>query len=59
MSSFEFQTSLENEFVKIRPLKESDFEVLYAVALDPLVSLKVPLNQKVPFWYLINKQRKL
>jgi len=31
------QPTLENEFVKIQPLKESDFEVLYAVASDPLL----------------------
>lgn len=35
--SFEFQPSLENEFVKIRPLKENDFEALYIVASDPLI----------------------
>ena len=34
---FELQPTLENEFVKIEPLKESDFEVLYAVASDPLI----------------------
>ena len=34
---FEFQPTLENEFVKIQPLKDVDFEVLYAVASDPLI----------------------
>lgn len=37
VSSFESQPSLENEFVKIRPLKQSDFEELYTVASDPLI----------------------
>ncbi len=31
------QPTLENEFVKIQPLQESDFERLYAVACDPLI----------------------
>lgn len=34
---FNIQPTLENEFVKIEPLKESDFETLYAVASDPLI----------------------
>jgi RimJ/RimL family protein N-acetyltransferase len=34
---FELQPTLENEFVKIRPLKEDDFEALYKVASDPLI----------------------
>ena len=37
MKNFNLQPILENEFVKIEPLKESDFEVLYAVASDPLI----------------------
>ena len=35
--SFNLQPTLENEFVKIQPLKESDFEILYGVACDPLI----------------------
>ena len=31
------QPTLENEFVKIRPLTKSDFEELYTVASDPLI----------------------
>ena len=31
------QPALENDKVKLRPLKESDFELLYAVAEDPLI----------------------
>jgi len=34
---FELQPTLENEFVKIRPLREDDFEILYSVASDPLI----------------------
>jgi RimJ/RimL family protein N-acetyltransferase len=34
---FELQPNLENEFVKLRPLKETDFEVLYQVASDQLI----------------------
>lgn len=32
-----FQPLLKNEFIVLQPLKESDFERLYAVASDPLV----------------------
>lgn len=31
------QPTLENEFVSIRPIKQQDFEILYAVANDPLL----------------------
>ena len=34
---FELQPTIENEFVKISPLKEDDFEALYKVASDPLI----------------------
>jgi RimJ/RimL family protein N-acetyltransferase len=34
---FELQPILENEFVKIQPLHENDFEILYHVASDPLI----------------------
>lgn len=37
MSSFNLQPTLENEFIKIVPLKEEDFETLYAIASDPLI----------------------
>ncbi|MBI3520269.1 MAG: GNAT family N-acetyltransferase [Bacteroidetes bacterium] len=37
MTSFEFQPTLENEFVRIRPLQKSDFETLYSIASDPLI----------------------
>lgn len=35
--NFDLQPSLENELIKVSPLKEEDFEKLYKVAADPLV----------------------
>jgi RimJ/RimL family protein N-acetyltransferase len=35
--NFELQPILENEYVKIIPLKKSDFETLYNIASDPLI----------------------
>lgn len=37
MSTFNLQPTLENEFIKIAPLKEEDFETLYGIASDPLI----------------------
>lgn len=37
MSSLNLQATLENKFVKILPLKEEDFEILYSIASDPLI----------------------
>lgn len=37
MSYFNLQPTLENEFVKIVPLNENDFEVLYNISSDPLI----------------------
>ena len=34
---FNLQPELENELIKIRPLKEEDFEILFKVASDPLL----------------------
>ena len=34
---FVLQPLLENEFVKLVPLKEEDFEILYKAASDPLI----------------------
>ena len=34
---FDMQPELENDFVKIRPLRKDDFEALYKVASDPLL----------------------
>lgn len=35
--NFDLQPTLNNEFVKIRPLKADDFETLYSIACDPLI----------------------
>ncbi|RZL45620.1 MAG: N-acetyltransferase [Pedobacter sp.] len=35
--NFDLQPTLENELIKIAPLKETDFEKLYEVASDPLL----------------------
>ncbi|MCW3077157.1 MAG: putative acetyltransferase [Bacteroidetes bacterium] len=37
MTNFNLQPILENELVKLVPLKEADFEELYSVASDPLI----------------------
>jgi RimJ/RimL family protein N-acetyltransferase len=34
---FDLQPTLENELVRLRPLKEDEFEPLFAVASDPLI----------------------
>lgn len=34
---FDLQPTLENDVVKLIPLKESDFEILYLAASDPLI----------------------
>src|SRR5688572_21857554 len=34
---FELQPSLQNDLIRIEPLKATDFETLYAVASDPLI----------------------
>jgi len=35
--AFDLQPSLENELIRVRPLRGEDFEDLYAVASDPLL----------------------
>ena len=35
--NFELQPTLENELVKLVPLKQEDFDILYQVASDPLI----------------------
>ncbi|MES2774064.1 MAG: GNAT family N-acetyltransferase [Bacteroidota bacterium] len=34
---FDLQPTLENQFVKIRPVTDEDFETLYSIASDPLI----------------------
>lgn len=40
------QPTLQDDFVLIRPLQESDYEALYAVASDPLVWEQHPNNDR-------------
>jgi RimJ/RimL family protein N-acetyltransferase len=35
--NFNLQPTLKNEFVSIKPLNQTDFEMLFAVASDPLI----------------------
>lgn len=42
MMEFELQPTLENEFVKIQPLKQTDFETLFSIASDPFIWLQHP-----------------
>lgn len=35
--NFDLQPTLENDLIKVVPLKEEDFEALFAVASDPLI----------------------
>jgi RimJ/RimL family protein N-acetyltransferase len=42
MTTINIQPTLENDRVRIRPLLESDFEALYALASDPLVWAQHP-----------------
>ena len=44
--SFELQPTLEGELVKLRPLREEDFESLYAVASDPLIWEQHPAHDR-------------
>lgn len=37
MTMFQLQAALQNEVVKIFPLKQDDFEILYSIASDPLL----------------------
>jgi RimJ/RimL family protein N-acetyltransferase len=46
MIQFELQPNLENEFIKIQPLKHSDFEILYDIASDPLIWEQHPNKER-------------
>lgn len=43
---FDYQPSLTGELVELRPLREKDFDALYAVAADPLVWAQHPNNDR-------------
>lgn len=44
--AFELQPTLQGELVQLRPLKPDDFEVLFAVAADPLIWEQHPINNR-------------
>jgi RimJ/RimL family protein N-acetyltransferase len=43
---FELQPALKGELVELRPLREEDFNALYAVASDPLIWEQHPANDR-------------
>lgn len=43
---FELQPNLENDFIKIQPLREDDFEALYKIASDPLIWEQHPNKER-------------
>jgi RimJ/RimL family protein N-acetyltransferase len=44
--TFDFQPHLKNEIVTLRPLQKEDFELLYAVAADPLIWEQHPNKER-------------
>ncbi len=44
--SFDLQPTLEGELVRLRPLREEDFQSLYAVASDPLIWEQHPAHDR-------------
>lgn len=44
--SFDLQPTLKNEVIKIEPLRPGDFELLYAVAADPLIWEQHPQKER-------------
>ena len=43
---FELQPTLEGELITLRPLREDDFDALYAVASDPLIWEQHPASDR-------------
>src|SRR5580765_6002869 len=43
---FELQPTLKGEMVELRPLRAEDFDVLYAVAADPLIWEQHPASDR-------------
>lgn len=39
--TFELQPSIENRWIRLEPLGAADFEALYTVASDPLISAAI------------------
>ena len=59
---FDLQPTLENDLIQIVPLKETDFEALYAVASDPLIWEQHPNKdryQRAVFQALSNRKAHL
>jgi RimJ/RimL family protein N-acetyltransferase len=46
MSIFDFQPSLQDELVRLQPLQETDFDLLYAVASDPEIWEQHPNKER-------------
>jgi RimJ/RimL family protein N-acetyltransferase len=44
--TFEFQPTIHNALIRIEPLEAQDFEVLYAVASDPLIWEQHPTKDR-------------
>lgn len=44
--NFELKPNLENDFIKIQPLKKDDFETLYKIASDPLIWEQHPIKDR-------------
>lgn len=44
--NFDLQPTLESDSLRLRPLKESDFDALYAVARDPEIWAQHPANDR-------------
>ena len=44
--NFELQPKIHNDIVKIEPLRPDDFEILYAVASDPLIWEQHPHKER-------------
>jgi RimJ/RimL family protein N-acetyltransferase len=44
--NFDFQPTLQNEFVHLRPLTSDDFEILYNVACDPEIWAQHPNKER-------------
>jgi hypothetical protein len=43
---FDFQPTLKGAMLELRPLRAEDFEVLYAVAADPLIWVQHPVKEQ-------------
>ena len=46
LNKFDLQPNLKNDFVAVKPLKETDFDILYSVASDPLIWEQHPNKER-------------